>query len=90
LHQFAKEQPDLNFNHPPVKQELTDIITFWMQKGVDGFRVDAINHSFEVKDFADEPYINPLGDPTLYTNIDHIYTRDLVSARDDLRQIVKN
>jgi Alpha amylase, catalytic domain len=80
LHQFAAEQPDLNFRNDAVKQELKDILAFWLEKGVDGFRVDAINHSFEVEDFENEPYINPEGDKTLYTNMDHIYTRDLVGS----------
>lgn len=48
LHLFAKEQPDLNWEHPPVRAAVHDIIRFWLEKGVDGFRyvshIDAIEH----------------------------------------------
>ncbi|KAM0221515.1 hypothetical protein ACHAQD_005433 [Fusarium lateritium] len=43
LHLFAKEQPDLNWEHSPVRQAVHDIIRFWLDKGVDGFRMDVIN-----------------------------------------------
>lgn len=43
LHSFAKEQPDLNWSNPVVRQAMKDVMRFWLDKGVDGFRVDAIN-----------------------------------------------
>ncbi|KAF5020535.1 hypothetical protein F66182_7434 [Fusarium sp. NRRL 66182] len=43
LHIFAKEQPDLNWEHPPVRDAVHKIIRFWLDKGVDGFRMDVIN-----------------------------------------------
>ncbi|QGI87407.1 hypothetical protein CEK25_002363 [Fusarium fujikuroi] len=43
LHLFAKEQPDLNWEHAPVREAVHDIIRFWLGKGVDGFRMDVIN-----------------------------------------------
>ncbi|EXK76036.1 trehalose-6-phosphate hydrolase [Fusarium oxysporum f. sp. raphani 54005] len=43
LHLFAKEQPDLNWEHTPVRDAVHDIIRFWLDKGVDGFRMDVIN-----------------------------------------------
>lgn len=42
LHSFAKEQPDLNWENPEVRQALYDMINFWLEKGVAGFRIDAI------------------------------------------------
>lgn len=42
LHMFAKEQPDLNWNNPKVKRELFDMVNWWLDKGLAGFRVDAI------------------------------------------------
>lgn len=42
LHVFAKEQPDLNMDNPKVRQEVKDIIRFWLDMGVDGFREDVI------------------------------------------------
>jgi oligo-1,6-glucosidase len=41
LHTFAEEQPDLNWENPKVRQEVYDIMRFWAEKGVDGFRMDA-------------------------------------------------
>jgi alpha-glucosidase len=44
LHVFAKEQPDLNWENPRVKRDLFKMIDWWLDKGIDGFRVDAISH----------------------------------------------
>ena len=41
-HAFLKEQPDLNYRNPKVVQEIKDVISFWLNKGVDGFRIDAV------------------------------------------------
>ncbi|MFA5486033.1 MAG: alpha-glucosidase [Bacilli bacterium] len=43
LHLFTKEQPDLNFDHPPVIEEVKDILRFWLDLGIAGFRCDVIN-----------------------------------------------
>ncbi|GAW65161.1 oligo-1,6-glucosidase [Ligilactobacillus acidipiscis] len=43
LHLFASEQPDLNWDNPQVRQEVYDIMKSWLNKGVDGYRLDAIN-----------------------------------------------
>ncbi|MEC7772823.1 MAG: alpha-glucosidase [Bacteroidota bacterium] len=48
LHYFAKKQPDLNWSNPKVRQEVYDIMKFWADKGVDGFRLDAFQ--FAAKD----------------------------------------
>ncbi len=45
LHSFAKEQPDLNWSNPYVREAMKDAMRFWLDKGVDGFRVDAVNHT---------------------------------------------
>ena len=42
LHYFAKEQPDLNWEHEPVRREVYDLMRFWLDKGVAGFRMDVI------------------------------------------------
>ena len=44
---FWSGMPDLNYEHPPVKQEMKNIANFWLNKGVDGFRLDAIKHLIE-------------------------------------------
>nr|AYQ74836.1 alpha-glucosidase [Cohnella candidum] len=43
LHLFSKKQPDLNWENPKVRQEVYDMMTWWLEKGVDGFRMDVIN-----------------------------------------------
>ncbi|MFA9398028.1 MAG: alpha-glucosidase [Clostridiaceae bacterium] len=43
LHLFAKKQPDLNYNNPKVIEEVKDIMRFWLDKGIAGFRCDVIN-----------------------------------------------
>lgn len=43
LHLFSKHQPDLNWNHPMVKQGTFDMVRRWLERGVDGFRLDVIN-----------------------------------------------
>ncbi|MFJ8867004.1 glycoside hydrolase family 13 protein [Streptomyces sp. NPDC102473] len=40
LHMFAPEQPDLNWEHPEVRAEFEDVLRFWLDRGVDGFRID--------------------------------------------------
>ncbi|EGG20806.1 proteasome activator complex subunit 4 [Cavenderia fasciculata] len=46
-HRFYKEQPDLNFDNPKVQQEMLNIMKFWLDLGIDGFRVDAVPYLFE-------------------------------------------
>ncbi|NLU52432.1 MAG: alpha-glucosidase [Clostridiaceae bacterium] len=43
LHLFSKKQPDLNWEHEPLRQEVYKMMNFWFDKGIDGFRMDVIN-----------------------------------------------
>jgi len=54
LHLFAKEQADLNWENPKVRAEVKDIISFWAEKGVDGFRLDVINLISKQQDYAND------------------------------------
>ena len=49
-HRFYATQPDLNFDNPAVQQEILDVMKFWLDLGVDGFRVDAVPYLFERQD----------------------------------------
>ena len=51
LHQYYPEQPDLNLRNPEVVASLMDALSFWLDLGVDGFRVDAAGRFFECKQF---------------------------------------
>lgn len=54
-HAFLKEQPDLNWRNPAVREAMHDVLRFWMNRGVDGFRVDVLWHLMKDPDFADNP-----------------------------------
>ena len=54
-HAYLKEQPDLNWRHPEVRQAMLDVLRFWFERGVDGFRVDAIHHLIEDEGLRDNP-----------------------------------
>ncbi|GAA0327940.1 oligo-1,6-glucosidase [Bacillus carboniphilus] len=59
LHIFSKKQPDLNWENPTVRKEVYDMMKFWLDKGVDGFRMDVINFISKVEGLPDAP--NPEG-----------------------------
>lgn len=56
-HTFGKMQPDLNLHEKRVLDELENVLLFWLHKGVDGFRVDAVSQLFEDPDFVKDPSI---------------------------------
>ncbi|GAB1869739.1 alpha-glucosidase [Camponotus japonicus] len=77
FHQFEYRQPDLNYSNPEVRDEMEDVIRFWLRKGIDGFRVDAIPHLFEDANFSNEPRsYAPGATERDYTYLEHIYTKD--------------
>ena len=55
LHSFLKEQPDLNWRNPQVKQAMFDVLRFWLSRGVDGFRVDVIWCLIKDEELRDNP-----------------------------------
>ena len=60
LHLFAKEQPDLNWENEEARNAIYDSsMRFWLDKGVDGFRVDCVNMYSKGLEFPDAPIINP-------------------------------
>uniref|UniRef100_A0A8C4NXJ7 Amino acid transporter heavy chain SLC3A1 n=1 Tax=Dicentrarchus labrax TaxID=13489 RepID=A0A8C4NXJ7_DICLA len=88
LHQFLKEQPDLNFRNPNVSKEMIDIIHFWLGKGVDGFRMDAVKHILEAAHLRDEPQVDPNKPPESVTtewDLYHDYTTSQLGLHDLLR-----
>jgi len=65
LHNFLAAQPDLNFHHPPVQDQLLEEVRFWLERGVDGFRFDACNYHFHDRRLRDNPPagLGPQGNP---------------------------
>jgi alpha-glucosidase len=55
LHSFLREQPDLNWRNPEVRQAMQDVLRFWLDRGVDGFRVDAVLPIIKSSQFEDNP-----------------------------------
>jgi glycosidase len=54
--QFLPFQPDLNYRNPEVKIEMFDTVRFWLEKGIDGFRLDIINTIYEDPEFRNNPF----------------------------------
>lgn len=59
LHNFLSSQPDLNFHNPDVQAAQLDNVKFWLDRGVDGFRLDAINFCFHDAQLRDNPHKPP-------------------------------
>jgi alpha-glucosidase len=55
MHSFLAEQPDLNWRNPDVRHAFYDVMRFWLDRGVDGFRVDVIGGLMKDPDFKDDP-----------------------------------
>jgi alpha-glucosidase len=54
-HAFLKEQPDLNWRNPEVRRAMLDVLRFWFERGVDGFRIDVLWHLIKDAAFTDNP-----------------------------------
>ncbi|KAG8194621.1 hypothetical protein JTE90_003098 [Oedothorax gibbosus] len=81
FHQFLPEQPDLNFRDTLVRYEMQNVLRFWLDKGVDGFRIDAASHLFEDSRLLDEPRAEESSAlPDEYGYLNHIYTKGLDSV----------
>jgi glycosidase len=63
-HAFLKEQPDLDWRNPAVQGAMYDVMRFWLDRGVDGFRIDVLWHMIKSADFPDNPP-NPTYQPAL-------------------------
>ncbi|GFT53411.1 maltase 1 [Nephila pilipes] len=76
FHQFLPEQPDLNYHNPRVRSEMKEVLSFWLEKGVDGFRIDAASHLFEDERLLDEPLAKQTkAKKNEYGYLNHIYTK---------------
>ena len=66
LHMFSKKQPDLNWENPKVRQEVFDMMTWWCDKGIDGFRMDVISMISKTKEMPDGEIQGLYGSPNPY------------------------
>ncbi|MDJ0753187.1 MAG: alpha-amylase family glycosyl hydrolase [Ardenticatenaceae bacterium] len=90
LHQFVPEQPELNWRNPAVKEALFDAIRFWLDRGVDGFRMDVIGLIIKDEMLRDNP-VNP------NVNLTELHPNDVMGRtqslynldQDDVHPILK-
>ena len=85
-HKFYRQQPDLNWRNPAVEEAMFAAMRFWLDRGVAGFRLDAITALLEDTQLRDEPALggtNAQGDPIL----DEIYTNNLPENHDIIRRL---
>ncbi len=96
LHSFLKEQPDLNWRNPEVKEAMFQVVRFWLDRGVDGFRIDVAHFILKDPELRDNPanvglgkiIHKPLGD---YDSQLHLYDQghpDVHSVYRDLRRLL--
>ena len=84
LHSFLKQQPDLNWQHEPVRRAMWDVVRFWLDRGVDGFRLDAINWLGKDARWPNNPLrFGWRG----YTRQDHRYDRDGPVTHEVMREL---
>ena len=82
-HAFLKEQPDLNWRNLEVQEAMLNVLRFWLDRGVDGFRVDVMHHMLKDTEFRDNPS-NPAWRPGMspYRELLTTYTADLPEVQE--------
>ena len=85
-HRFYRQQPDLNWRNPAVERAMFAAMRFWLERGVAGFRLDAVTELFEDAKLRDAPALggtNAQGDP----NLSDIYTKNLPEVHGVMRRL---
>ena len=94
LHQFSEFQPDLNYRNPEVRAAMNDVLKFWLDLGVDGFRMDAVIFLLENPHFTNETqdptYDGPscatnISDPQCYGSLNHTQTANYPGIQEIFR-----
>ena len=78
LHSFYPEQPDLDWHNPAVVEAMQGVVRFWIERGVDGFRIDAIDRLVKDPELRDDP---PSSEPFGLWLLEHEQGRDLCHSR---------
>ncbi|MCM5555338.1 alpha-amylase family glycosyl hydrolase [Pleomorphomonas sp. NRK KF1] len=83
LHNFLTSQPDLNYHEPAVQDAVLDVVRFWLDRGVDGFRLDTINYYFHDAELRNNPPLAPerrnasvAPKVNPYNHQEHIYSKN--------------
>jgi alpha-glucosidase len=89
LHQFLPEQPELNWREPDLVAAMLEVLRFWLDRGVDGFRMDVVGMILKDADLRNNPP-NPAAEPTLHA--DDIFGRQLHvfnEDQDDVHEVIR-
>lgn len=95
-HMFNKHQPDLNWRNPEVRSAMLDVFRYWLDKGVDGFRLDVFNNYYQDALFRDNPRSQGFSVRKLlrkFDAYDHIYDTnqpEMIGVVEDIRKILDN
>jgi alpha-glucosidase len=89
LHSFLKEQPDLNWRNPEVQRAMLDVLRFWLDRGVDGFRIDVVHFLIKDSQLRDNPPARTVDSFHIpeYAAFEHIYDKNRPEVHDIIRQI---
>lgn len=88
FHAFLKEQPDLNWRNPAVKKRMLEVLRFWLERGVDGFRIDVFYQIIKDDELRDDP-VNPDWVPQEgpYNQLLHVFSTDRPEVHQIAREI---
>jgi alpha-glucosidase len=86
-HAYLREQPDLNWRNPEVREAMYDVLRFWLERGVDGFRVDALRQLVKDERLRDNPP-NPDPNPrSPYDALLPVYSTDRPETHEAIREM---
>lgn len=92
FHNFLPSQPDLNMHNPAVQNAILDTARFWLDRGVDGFRLDALNFLMHDPDLRDNPVIPNPRSAAPFDRQDHIHNKshpDIMAFLEKLRAVTE-
>ncbi len=87
LHSFLKEQPDINWRNPETREAMFDTLRFWLNRGVDGFRIDIAHLIMKDPDLRDNPLREGYQGPDEYTRFVHRYDQRHLDMHGVFREI---
>jgi alpha-glucosidase len=87
MHQFLAQQPELNYRHPEVLEAMLDVMRFWLDRGVDGFRVDVMWLMLKDDQFRDEPPNPDWDGVNPHKSLWHVHTANLPGVHDIIRRM---
>lgn len=89
FHMFYKEQPDVNWRNPQVRQAMLDVFRFWLERGVDGFRLDVFNCYFKDAGFRSNPTKAGIRKFDRLIHIHDIDQPDLLPLLEEIRELLE-